>query len=49
MIDKDDITSVNVKIWGNPLDKKDYHKRSLCVIVRTLKSMVIVYIATTYP
>ena len=49
MIDKDDITSVNVKTWEDPYkDKKDYRKQSLCVIVRTLKSLVVVCIATKY-
>ena len=50
MIDKDDITSVNAKTWEDPYkDKKDYRKRSSCAyIVRTLKSLVIVCIATTY-
>ena len=48
MIDKDDITSVKLrfeKILNK--DKKDYWKRSSCVIAKTSTSLFIVCIVTT--
>ena len=49
MIDKDVITSVKKKCEKILIkDKKDYRKRSSCVIARTLTFLVIVCIATTY-